>query len=134
MVLRRTAGMSLLELLAAVTIITLLSSAAYVGYHNLIPEAKAERVSHDLQTLSDSLGTYDRDHRNDPYRTYSLQLHKGRYLDEVPLDPWGNDYIVDPIMQRIISRGVDGILQTVVPGYPERPNVTARDSDDRTLG
>lgn len=128
--MKRRSGLSLVELLAAVTIVTILASAAYLGYQNYIPQAQEERVHHDLETLANALGTYDRDHPNAPYSRTDLQELKGRYIDEIPADPWGNDFIVDTVMKRLVSPGPDRILQTAVPGYPGSPTKTNIAGDD----
>lgn len=128
--LRRTSGLSLVELLVAVTIVTILASGAYVGYQSYVPEAQEQRARHDLETLASALQTYDRDHSSAPYSKYGVDDLKGRYVDEVPADPWGADFVVDPVMRRVICTGPDKKLQTAVPGFTDSPARTDVLSDD----
>lgn len=128
--LRRTFGLSLIELLAAVTIVTILASSAYVGYQNYVDDAQQQRVRHDLETLSNALQTYDRDHPTQPYSRNALDDLKGRYIDDLPADPWGNDYVVDTVIKRVVSPGPDRRLQTSIPGHFDSPDRTDPFADD----
>lgn len=123
------AGTSLVELMIAITILAILARFAYISYRELIPDAKSSRVQHDLRTLADALSTYNRDHPNEPYSSFKLDDLKGRYIDEVPIDPWADDFVVDPVFQRVVSRGPDQKLQTVIPGFEECPS-KASEGDD----
>ncbi|MBI4863217.1 MAG: hypothetical protein HY815_23560, partial [Candidatus Riflebacteria bacterium] len=119
--LTRRLAMSLIELLAAVSIITILTGAAFLDYRSQIPAAKEDRVRHDLATIADALSTYNRDNPTALYSTNDLEALRGRYLDELQVDPYGSDFIVDPFLQRVISSGPDQQLQTIVPGYAGSP-------------
>jgi type II secretory pathway pseudopilin PulG len=108
--------MSFIELMAAVTIVSILAGAAYMGYQHLIPEARMHKVAHDLQTIADAVGTYNRDHPDQPYSWQDGAKLIGRYLDEIPVDPWSTEYIIDPFLQRVVSRGENQSLQSPVLG------------------
>lgn len=128
--LRRTWGLSLIELLAAVTIVTILASSSYVGYQNYVGDTQLQRARHDLETLANALQTYDRDHPTALYARHGVDDLKGRYIDEIPADPWGSDFVVDPVLRRVISTGPDQQLQTAVPGFFDSPGRTEPHADD----
>lgn len=119
--------MTLLELLAAMTIVSILVGAAYLSYDSVLPSARLGRATHDLGTIADALATYDRDHPGHAYMRHDLAGLQGRYLDSVPQDPWQqHDFIVDPFFKRVISTGPDGLLQTVVLGQLDNVSHDAR--------
>jgi hypothetical protein len=46
------------------------------------------------------------------------------------MDPWGTDFVVDPVLKCVISRGPDQRLQTAVPGHFESPKRSDMNADD----
>jgi hypothetical protein len=38
-------------------------------------------------------------------------------MTELPKDPWGNEYVYDWVMERVICVGENGVLETEVPGW-----------------
>jgi Tol biopolymer transport system component/type II secretory pathway pseudopilin PulG len=135
------AGLSLLEIMGAIVMVAILTGFAYGIYYNHIPQAQTDRAVHDLTTLAQALATYARDNADTLTTTSPITLSdlRGRYIDDVPPDPWGSEYTVDPFFQRIVSRGPNGKLETLVPALRasgESPEATAEGSDDyaRTWG
>jgi general secretion pathway protein G len=78
---RRQAGMTVIELLAVLMIVSALASIAIPKYHALADKAKVARAIGDLQALQTTLDT--RDSLPDNMSTLGLSL----------TDPWGNAYV-----------------------------------------
>jgi general secretion pathway protein G len=78
---QRQAGMTIIELLAVLMIISALASIAIPKYHGLADKAKVARAIGDLQALQTSLDT--RDSLPDNISSLGLNL----------TDPWGNAYV-----------------------------------------
>lgn len=122
--------MSLVELMIAVSIISILGVFAALQYRSYLPSAQEERVEHDLKILADAVATHDRDNPSSQYRAFDLEPLVGRYLDHTMVDPWGNPYVVDPFFGRVISLGPDDLRQQPIPGYTLDTMDAKPDSDD----
>ncbi len=110
---------TLLELTIAVVMISILSLTAYTSYLDSTDEARLIAAAKDFRQIREALRLYNEDHFQSPYALYDTSALFGRYLTRSPVDPWLSEYIVDPFMGRIISRGPDGTLQTEIVGHPE---------------
>lgn len=103
--LRRTAGFSLIELLIVVAIIAALVGVAVPMFQKNIAEAHRAKALQDLDTIRNAITLHDS--QNKPLIGTDLKPLLGRYLQELPKDPWGNDYLLDAGMGLLISFGGD---------------------------
>lgn len=118
--LRARQGLSLLELLLAVTMVSILIITAFLSFQGYIEEARKVSTLNRMDALRKALETWSSDHQRD-YPTYDLRPLLGRYIPSDEADGWGNDFVVDRYFMRILSRGPNGILETSVPGLEESP-------------
>ena len=88
--LRRTAGFSLIELLIVVAIIAALVGVAVPMFQKNIQEAHRAKANQDLDTIRNAITLHDS--QNKPLIGTDLKPLLGRYLQELPRDPWGNEY------------------------------------------
>ena len=103
--LRRTTGFSLIELLIVVAIIAALVGVAVPMFQKNIQEAHRAKALQDLDTIRNAITLHDS--QNKPLIGIDLKPLLGRYLQELPKDPWGNDYLLDAGMGVLISFGGD---------------------------
>ena len=78
------------------------------------------KLDTDMKVISEALGRYRL--KQGAYPETDLQGLKA-YLSKVPIDPWGNEYVVDPMLKRILSAGEDkqfGDDPAVAPGLDDR--------------
>lgn len=66
------------------------------------------RARQDLDTIRQAISLHDS--QEPPLRGTSLRPLLGRYLQEIPLDPWGNPYLLDTHVGIVVSAGADGSL------------------------
>jgi hypothetical protein len=78
----------------------------------------------DMKVITEALGRYRL--KQGAYDDTDLGA-LGPYLSEVPEDPWGNPYVIDPVFHRILSAGEDkqfgddpGIEPGIEPGLDDR--------------
>lgn len=103
-----TGGIGLLVLVLAYTVIEPFLSASRV-------ESQLAELESSFATLAKALTEFEAS--GGPYTDSTLVPLKGKQLQEVPKDPWGNDFIVDAFFRRLVSRGPNGRLETLVPGF-----------------
>ena len=60
-----------------------------------------------LQVLRNAISLHDAQNR--PLAGTSLRPLLGRYLQELPNDPWGNEYLLDSSVGLIVSYGADAL-------------------------
>jgi general secretion pathway protein G len=99
----RRSGFSLIELLIVVAIIAALVGVAVPMFQKNISEAKVAKCKQDLDTLRNAITLHDSQNR--PLIGTSLKPLLGRYLQELPKDPWGNEYLLDAGVGLIVSFG-----------------------------
>ena len=121
-------GFTLLELLVVIVILSLLAAIVIPKLTGRVDEAKIKTAKIQLKELKRSLEMYKLDNGNYPTTEQGLKAlvekpqtppvpKKWRqYLDSVPKDPWGNDYIyIFPSENHpfeLKSKGPDGELGT----------------------
>ncbi|MBI4859088.1 MAG: type II secretion system protein GspG, partial [Candidatus Riflebacteria bacterium] len=101
----RRSGFSLIELLIVVAIIAALVGVAVPMFQKNIAEANRAKARQDLDTVRNAITLHDS--QNKPLIGTSLKPLLGRYLQDVPKDPWGNDYLLDAGIGIVVSFGGD---------------------------
>lgn len=106
--LRNRRGFSLIELLIVVAIIAALVGVAVPFFQDNLSEAQITKAKQDLEVIKKALSLYDaREPR--PLTGTALQPLVGRYMQELPKDPWGNDYLYDGAVGLLASYGADAL-------------------------
>lgn len=100
--------------------ISVLMVSAFMSWGSYVDEARKVSTLNRMDGIRKALETWNADHSRG-YPTYDLEPLLGRYIPNTEGDGWGNDFLVDRYLMRIISRGRDGVLDTPIPGWEEGP-------------
>jgi general secretion pathway protein G len=98
-------GFSLIELLIVVAIIAALVGVAVPFFQDNLSDAQKTKARQDLDVIRSAINLHDAQNR--PLIGSSLAPLKGRYLQEVPKDPWGNEYLLDADIGLLMCFGGD---------------------------
>lgn len=99
---------SLLELLIVVAIIAVLVGAALPYYQDYIKNTKRTKAKHELDVIKQALIKYDT-FEDQSFKGTDLRILLGRYIQDLPRDPWGRDYEVDYLKGQLSSRGPNNV-------------------------
>mgnify|MGYP003823225523 CR=1 FL=1 len=106
---------SLIELLIVVTIIAILVGVALPYYQDYVKETRLTKAKHELDIIKQALIKHDTFEER-AYVASDPRVLLGKYLQDLPRDPWGRDYEVDWLKGQVRSLGPDHNL--------ERDNIT----------
>lgn len=124
--LRREHGVTLIEMMVVLVIIAVLAAVVVPNVIGRPDEARVTVAKTDLNSIAGALEMYRLDNRTYPTTRQGLDAlavrpttppapsnwHKGGYLQQLPIDPWGNPYVYRrPGEDRrfdLISYGADG--------------------------
>jgi prepilin-type N-terminal cleavage/methylation domain-containing protein len=106
---------SLIELLIVVTIIAILVGVALPYYQDYVKETRLTKAKHELDIIKQALIKHDTFEER-AYVASDPRVLLGKYLQDLPRDPWGRDYEVDWLKGQVRSLGPDHSL--------ERDNIT----------
>ncbi len=109
-------GFTLLEMLAVIAIIGILSGVVARSIWHHIIESKQEKAGMDIAMIESSVEMYRLYNGKLPADLQSLarinEKTKKRYIKELPLDPWENEYVFIYPSEwgdfEILSLGADG--------------------------
>lgn len=104
---KRQTGFSLIEILVVMVIIGILVSLVAPSVLNRVDDARLQKVTSDFKAIESALSIYHLDNFNYPSTDQGLQAlvtqpdgqpearnwKKGGYLKELPVDPWGREYL-----------------------------------------
>ena len=103
--LTKRSGFTLVEIVIVMTIIALLAGGGFFMLRGFLSDAQSQRVSDDIQKIETFLLAYERNNYFRPPSeeqglkalvekpTTDPQPEKWtQYFEQVPLDPWGNEY------------------------------------------
>lgn len=123
---RHARGFTLIEVLVVVVILGILAAVVVPRFFDKPGEARQVRAKADIQALSTALNLYRLDNFSYPSTEQGLQAlvqkpggspeprnwKAGGYLQSLPKDPWGRDYLYLSPGQRgdfdLYSLGLDG--------------------------
>lgn len=143
-IFRQQQGFSLLELVVVITIIGILAGVAVTKMMDKPGEARIVAARADIATLSQALHIYKIDNFAYPTSDQGLSAlvtkptldpiprnyKPSGYLNHVPKDPWGNDYVYFSPGQHgdfdVYSLGADGIRG----GQGENADITSWTAHD----
>lgn len=129
-------GFSLIELMVAVVILSILAVVVVPRVIDRPDQARVARARSDIAALSAALNLYRLDNAAYPTTEQGLRAlvqrpanqpvpanwASGGYIDRVPRDPWGNEY-------QYLSPGVHGPFDLFSYGADGRPGGTGVDAD-----
>lgn len=106
---------SLIELLIVVTIIAILVGVALPYYQDYVKETRLTKAKHELDIIKQALIKHDT-FEDRLYIASDPRVLLGKYLQDLPRDPWGRDYEIDWLKGQVRSLGPDHSL--------DRDNIT----------
>jgi general secretion pathway protein G len=104
-------GMTLIEIIVVITILSLLMAAVGVAVIPQLDQAKQDTARMDIANINNALKTYYAKKGNYPDTGSGLKaVVDAQILEKMPVDPWGHEYVYlneggKPV---IISYGRDG--------------------------
>jgi prepilin-type N-terminal cleavage/methylation domain-containing protein len=101
---------SLIELLIVVTIIAILVGVALPYYQDYVKETRLTKAKHELDIIKQALIKHDTFEER-AYVASDPRVLLGKYLQDLPRDPWGRDYEVDWVKGQVRSLGPDHNLE-----------------------
>lgn len=91
---RRVRGMTLIEIIVVITILSLLMAAVGVAVIPQLEQAKVDRAKMDIGNIQNALKTYYAKKGNYPDTGLGLKaLVDAQILERVPVDPWETEYV-----------------------------------------
>jgi len=125
--MRRSDGFSLIEILVVLVIMGLLISVVAPTVLNSADDARIQKVQADFKAIETALKIYRLDNYGYPSTEQGLvalvepstlepeprNFKQGGYLEEVPMDPWGREYLYMSPGENgevdLFSYGADGL-------------------------
>jgi general secretion pathway protein G len=104
-------GMTLIEIIVVITILSLLMAAVGVAVIPQLDQAKVSRAKMDIGNIQTALKTYYAKKGNYPDTGAGLKaLVDAQILEKTPVDPWDHEfiYVLEAGKPVIISYGKDG--------------------------
>lgn len=134
--LRAARGFTLMEVLVVVVILGILAAVVAPKFLDKPGEARQIKARSDIQALSTALNMYKLDNFNYPSTNQGLEAlvskpgglpearnwKAGGYIDRLPKDPWGRDYVY-------LSPGQHGDFDLYTLGGDGRPGGEGEDAD-----
>ncbi|MCP3142340.1 type II secretion system protein GspG [Pyxidicoccus xibeiensis] len=108
---RRNRGMTLIEIMVVITILGLIAAAVGVAVIPQLEAARRDTAALDIKNIQTALKLHYTKKGKFPDTATGLSaLVEGHTLDQLPKDPWNNDYVYlneggKPV---ILSYGADG--------------------------
>jgi general secretion pathway protein G len=108
---RRPRGMTLIEIIVVITILSLLMAAVGIAVIPQLDQAKVDRAKMDIANINNALKTYYAKKGNYPDTGGGLKaVVDAQILEKMPTDPWDHEYVYlneggKPV---IMSYGKDG--------------------------
>ncbi|MFO0597264.1 MAG: type II secretion system protein GspG [Myxococcaceae bacterium] len=108
---RKARGMTLIEIIVVITILSLLMAAVGIAVIPQLDQAKVDRAKMDIGNIQNALKTYYAKKGNYPDTGAGLKaVVDAQILEKMPVDPWDHEYVYlneggKPV---IISYGKDG--------------------------
>jgi len=106
--------MTLIEVLVSISIIAILFGGAYMAYVEHVREAKIIAAIATMRKIGEAVQSYNSTNSR-PYTTCEVRYLLGPHLPEIPMDPWGNEFLIDFFFGRVVCLGEDMSINTFVP-------------------
>jgi general secretion pathway protein G len=88
-------GFTLIELMIVISIIVILTGIGIREYFRMSQDARIKRAKSDIKTISEAVKNFNRSEKRQFYKVRNLRSLAGKYLEKVPVDPWGSNYHAD---------------------------------------
>lgn len=108
---KKRRGMTLIEIIVVITILSLLTAAVAVAVIPRLEEAKRDRVKLDISAIKQGLDTFYAKKGKYPDTGAGLKaLVDAQIMEKVPMDPWDHEYlyVLESNKPVITSYGKDG--------------------------
>ena len=133
---RAQGGFTLIEIMVVVVILGILASVVVPRIMDNPDKARVVKAKNDVQAIKGALDLYRLDNFNYPSTDQGLQAlvskpggspeaknwKQGGYLDNLPKDPWGNEY-------QYLSPGVNADVDVFSYGADGRPGGDGANAD-----
>lgn len=103
---------TLIELLIVVAIVAVLVGVALPYYQNYVKETKIAKAKYELDIMKEALikfNTFEDRKFGFSDQGAKLELLLGKYLQNLPFDPWGRAYEVMPDKGQLLCKGPDHV-------------------------
>ncbi len=108
---RAARGMTLIEIIVVITILSLLMAAVGIAVIPQLDQAKVDRARMDIANIQNALKTFYAKKGNYPDTGAGLKaLVDAQILEKMPVDPWDHEYVyvLESGKPVVISYGKDG--------------------------
>lgn len=100
-------GVTLIELLIVVTILSILAGAAIPYVQDYVEDARIGRAKADIDEIRNALARYEVE-RGATYNATGVASLVGPFLSRALTDPWGAPYVINGTTSQVLSKGPDG--------------------------
>lgn len=131
---RAQLGFTLIEIMVVVIILGILAAIVAPNVIGRVGDAQMSAARQDIRSIENALKLYRLDNFSYPTTEQGLEAlssrpadpnltrWKGPYIDRVPVDPWGNEYLY-------LSPGQRGEIDVYTLGRDGRPGGEDEDAD-----
>lgn len=119
---RNNQGFSLIELMVVIVILGVLASLIAPKVMDNPDKARAVKAKSDIRAIEGALNLYKLDKFNYPNSDEGLEALIPKYMDRVPKDPWGKEYLY-------LSPGLKGDVDIYTLGADGQQGGTDQNSD-----
>ena len=127
---KKRRGMTLIEIIVVITILSLLTAAVAVAVIPRLEEAKRDRVKLDISAIKQGLDTFYAKKGKYPDTGAGLKaLVDAQIMEKVPMDPWDHEYlyVLESNKPVITSYGKDG----TPGGEGNDADISSKDGNDK---
>jgi general secretion pathway protein G len=90
--LPRSAGFTLMEVMVVIVILAIMAAMIVPKVMSRPDEARIVAARQDVATLANALKLFKLDNKQYPSTEQGLNALMGKYLERLPVDPWGKPY------------------------------------------
>ncbi|BCG63956.1 MAG: general secretion pathway protein G [Methyloprofundus sp.] len=109
---KKHSGFTLIEIMVVVVILGILAAVVVPQIMDRPDTARLTKAKQDIRAIESALNLYKLDKFNYPTTEEGLEILSPKYLDRLPIDPWGNEYLYlspgEHGATDIFSYGADG--------------------------
>ena len=118
----KQSGFSLVEILVVMFILGLLGAIAVPKFFGQIDKAYTTKAEQDIKAITGALDIYRLNKGDYPNSSEGLSVLVSNYLNKLPKDPWGADYVY-------LNPGIKGEIDIYTLGKDKSPGGTGNNAD-----